>query len=247
MIIHDIESDARHMYEVLLSGGLALARTETGYGLVAMRPQAVRRIYELKGRPAEKPCVTVGSLPILDDVVTGIDLGTREWLGRAVRAWPMALVARVNPSSRLLASFDAYQLAQCTKAGTIATFYGVGELISRTAEIARQDARLIVGSSANLAGTGNNYSLDAVPESMRSAADVVFDYGRSTYESDGEARVDDPRRDHRPVPSPRHVFRSGRRLVAGISSQPNALVGFAWRALDPLLRQLVMAGQRLLH
>ncbi len=183
MIIHDIESDARHMYEVLLSGGLALARTETGYGLVAMRPQAVRRIYELKGRPAEKPCVTVGSLPILDDVVTGIDLGTRQWLDRAVRAWPMALVARVNPSSRLLASFDAYQLGQCTKAGTIATFYGVGELISRTAEIARQDARLIVGSSANLAGTGNNYSLDAVPESMRSAADVVFDYGRSNYES----------------------------------------------------------------
>lgn len=181
---YDIDLDARRMYRTLLTGGLALARTQTGYGLVAMRPQAVRRIYELKGRPAEKPCVTVGSMPVLDDVAMNIDPATRGWLADAAGRWPMAVVARLDPSSRLLSSFDPYLFGQCTKSGTIATFYGVGELIARAAELARAEGQLIVGSSANLAGTGNNYSLDEVPECMRAAADVVFDYGRAPYSSD---------------------------------------------------------------
>lgn len=181
---YDIDLDARRMYRTLLHGGLALARTQTGYGLVAMRPEAVRRIYELKGRPAEKPCVTVGSMPVLDDVAMDIDPATRGWLAHAAARWPMAVVARLDPSSRLLASFDPYLFGQCTKSGTIATFYGVGDLIARAAELARAEGQLIVGSSANLAGTGNNYSLDEVPECMRAAADVVFDYGRAPYSSD---------------------------------------------------------------
>lgn len=180
---YDIDLDAARMYETLLHGGLALARTQTGYGLVALRPEAVRRIYELKGRPAEKPCVTVGSMPVLDDVAMEIDPATRGWLAQASATWPMAVVARINPASRLLSSFDPYLFGQCTKAGTIATFYGVGDLIARAAELARAQGQLIVGSSANLAGTGNNYSLDEVPECMRAAADVVFDYGRAPYSS----------------------------------------------------------------
>lgn len=181
-----IEQDARRMYALLADGGLALARTNTGYGLVAMRASAVSRIYELKGRPAQKPCVTVGTMAIVDDVTTNVDPDTREWLAQAISRWPMAIIARMNRSSKLIASFEPFVASQCTKAGTIATFFGVGDLIARVAGIAYEHGQLVVGSSANLAGTGNNYSLDAVPDSIRRAVDLELDYGPSPFSSDAK-------------------------------------------------------------
>jgi tRNA A37 threonylcarbamoyladenosine synthetase subunit TsaC/SUA5/YrdC len=181
-----IDTDARRMYSLLADGGLALARTNTGYGLVAMRSDAIRRIYALKGRSAEKPCVTVGTMEILDDVATGIDGATRGWLSKAVAQWPMAVIARTNQRSALLASFEPFVASQCTKADTIATFFGVGDLIARTATIAYGHGQLIVGSSANLAGTGNNYTLDAVPDSIRNGVDLELDYGVAPFTTDGK-------------------------------------------------------------
>ena len=130
-----------------------------------MKSDAVRRIYALKGRSAQKPCVTVGTMAILDDVATGVEPDTRGWLSRAVARWPMAVIARTNRRSALLSGWEPFVASQCTKADTIATFFGVGDLIARTATIAHEHGQLIVGSSANLAGTGNNYTLDAVPDS----------------------------------------------------------------------------------
>ena len=179
-----IENDARRMYTLLSDGGLALARTNTGYGLVAMRSDAVRRIYALKGRSQAKPCVTVGTMTILDDVAKGIELDVRGWLARAVAQWPMAVIARMNRQSVLLSSWEPFVASQCTKDDTIATFFGVGELIARTATIAYGHGQLIVGSSANLAGTGNNYTLDAVPDEIRRAVDLEFDYGVAPFTTD---------------------------------------------------------------
>jgi tRNA A37 threonylcarbamoyladenosine synthetase subunit TsaC/SUA5/YrdC len=179
-----LATDAARMYTLLADGGLALARTNTGYGLVAMRSDAVRRIYALKGRAAEKPCVTVGTMTILDDVVTGVDADTHAWLGRAVARWPMAVIGRTNRRSRLLAGWEPFVASQCTKGDTIATFFGVGELIAATATIAYGKGQLIVGSSANLAGTGNNYTLDAVPDAIRRAVDLELDDGPAPFTSD---------------------------------------------------------------
>jgi tRNA A37 threonylcarbamoyladenosine synthetase subunit TsaC/SUA5/YrdC len=178
-----IEQDAARILEVVEAGGVALAQTQTGYGLVAMKSEGVRRIYELKGRPATKPCVTVGTMEILDEVAE-VDVPTRLWLSAATAGWPLAVVARLRPASRLVASFEPFVATQCTKADTIATFFGVGPLIARTAELARSKGRLIVGSSANLAGTGNNYALEDVPPSMRDGVDLAIDYGRARYTSD---------------------------------------------------------------
>lgn len=180
----NIETDARRMYTLLADGGLALARTNTGYGLVGMKSDAVRRIYELKGRASEKPCVTVGTMEILDDVAIDVPSDVRAWLAETVQTYPMALIARTNQRSVLLSSFEPFVASQCTKADTIATFFGVGELIARTAMIAKERGQLIVGSSANLAGTGNNYTLDAVPDSIRNAVDLEFDYGPAPFQSD---------------------------------------------------------------
>lgn len=147
-----------------------------------MRSAAVRRIYELKGRPQEKPCVTVGSLPILDDVAVDVPAQARSWLERASTRWPLAVIARRNSESRLLARLEPFVAEHSQKDGTIATFYGVGPLIQRVAALALAEGELVVGSSANVSGTGNNYRLEDVPPEILGAVDLIVE-GNPRFQS----------------------------------------------------------------
>lgn len=168
--------DAHSLYRVLQDGGLALVPTLTGYGLVGMTADAVGRIYRLKSRPAEKPCVTVGSLAVLDDVAVDIEPAMRDWIASTSARWPLALVVRRNPHSTLVAQLDPFVLSQCTKGDTIASFFGVGPLLTAAAALALADGRLIIGSSANQSGAGNAYTLDDVPETMRQDVDLLVSH-----------------------------------------------------------------------
>ena len=178
---HDIVADSRRVYSLLLDGGVALLPTNIGYGLVAMKPRAVQRIYELEGRPASKPCVTVATWPIFDDVSLPLAPPLRAWVAHTLLESPLAIVTRLNPDSRLLRSFDPDVLAQSTQDGTIATFHGAGDLIRAIALLAYDDGKLIVGSSANTSGTGNNYAFDDVPESIKSNVDLTLDHGMARF------------------------------------------------------------------
>ena len=194
MIDPQKSTDARHAdiedraYAILRDGGLVLLQTDVGYGLVAMHDRAVQRIYELKGRPSSKPCVTLADASIIDDLVTGVDRRVLAWVDRTSRRTPIAVISPLNPASRLLSGLSPYMRGQTTTAGTIATFYSAGPRVMRLAARAWADGMVMVGSSANSSGTGNNYALESVPESMRAGADLVIDDGRARYaQPDGMA------------------------------------------------------------
>lgn len=180
--MQQLEVDVTAVYATLRAGGLALVPTDVGYGLVALEEEAVRRIYELKGRPAAKPCVTVGNLEILGHVAD-VPGDTREWIAETSRLTPLAVVARLveNP---LVAAMSPYVLGQATHAGTIALFFSAGRILEGLAERALDDGRVVMGSSANLSGTGNNYALEDVPASMRDGADLVIDRGPAWYRNE---------------------------------------------------------------
>ncbi|MDQ3335176.1 MAG: Sua5/YciO/YrdC/YwlC family protein [Myxococcota bacterium] len=177
-----LEVDVQQIYATLRTGGLALVPTDVGYGLVALEESAVRRIYELKGRPAAKPCVTVGNAEILQRV-SHVPVDTREWIAETARLTPLAIVTRLveNP---LVAAMTPYVAGQATHAGTIALFFSAGRILERLAECALADGRVVLGSSANLSGTGNNYTLADVPASMRDGADLVIDRGPAWYRNE---------------------------------------------------------------
>lgn len=179
-----LEKDAVDAYRALRAGGLVLLPTDVGYGLVAMEEEAVKEVYELKGRPLSKPCVTVVNDAIFDDIALAVDPSVRAWLREVGARTPIAVVARLDPGSRLLASMSAHVREQTTQSGTIAAFFSAGRMVERVAELALADGRLVVGSSANLAGTGNNYAYEDVPESMRSAAALSIDRGPACYSND---------------------------------------------------------------
>lgn len=179
-----LERDASDAYRTLRAGGLVLLPTDVGYGLVAMEEEAVRKLYEAKGRPLSKPCITVANGRIFDDLVVPVDRDARAWLGDVSARTPIAVIAQLDPTSRIFASMTPYVREQATQSGTIATFHSAGAIVERVAELAHADGRLVVGSSANLAGTGNNYSYDDVPASMRRAAALTIDRGPAWYTND---------------------------------------------------------------
>ena len=171
----DIEREAWQVYVTLVAGGVAVVPTNAGYGLLAMGPQGVRRIYEMKGRPKTKPCVLVTTWRIFDEVAAPIDPDVREWIVDTLRWTPLAVVTRLNPGSRMLSCLDPFVRVQGTRDETLATFHEAGPLVTRVAEIACEEGRLVFGSSGNRSGAGNAYTLEEVPS--RFEADAIIDRG----------------------------------------------------------------------
>ena len=58
-ILSENEQDLRLAGEIIAAGGLVAFPTETVYGLGAnaLDPDAVRKIYEAKGRPSDNPTI----------------------------------------------------------------------------------------------------------------------------------------------------------------------------------------------
>lgn len=176
-----IELDAAAAYETLRAGGLVLLPTDVGYGLVAMEEEAVKRLYELKGRPSSKPCVTVANRTIFTNLVRPVDSDVQTWISKMSAESPIAIIADLDRSSRLLASMSPFVREQATHKDSIATFHSAGPIVERIAELALADGRVVMGSSANLSGTGNNYEFSSVPDSMRSGVSLAMDRGPAWY------------------------------------------------------------------
>lgn len=170
----DLEVTARYMYEVLKTGGLVMACTDTGYGLVAMKTNAIRRVYALKGRVETKPCVTVGTLPIVDEVARDLTPAHRAFLVDAERQWPLAVIVHHRPEAAIFGRLEPFVAQQTRRGDTMALFFGVGPVIRRCAELAYADGELIFGSSANVSGTGNHYDLFGMPDTLLAGVDIVI-------------------------------------------------------------------------
>jgi len=159
---------------------------DTVYGL-ACDPEseaAVSRLYELKGRPAERPAAVM--FPALDAALTAIPTAPRT--GAALRAILPGPVTVLLPNPR-----RRFPLACVRDPETI------GVRVPDLPLLAQLD-RPLLQSSANLSGRSDPRRLSDVPEAIRHGADLSLDGGElpgtpSTvvdlrrYEADGTWEV----------------------------------------------------------
>jgi L-threonylcarbamoyladenylate synthase len=142
--------------ECIAAGGVAVFPADTVYGL-ACDPEnadAVARLYELKGRPPDKPAAVMffdreqALLPELSE-------RTR------------ALITRLLPGAvTLLVPSERYPLAG-----------GAGTLGIRVPDIPPLARVPVLQSSANVTGGPDARRLEDVPEAIRRGADLVIDGG----------------------------------------------------------------------
>lgn len=93
--------------EVLRAGGLVAFPTESFYGLGgdALRPDAVARVFTVKGRPESKPLlVLVDSIAMADMLTEHIPAGARELM---TRHWPGALTLVLRAAAVVPAALTA--------------------------------------------------------------------------------------------------------------------------------------------
>jgi len=165
------DADATRLRECLTGGGVAVIPTDTVYGLACdpLSEPAIRRLYELKGRPPAKPsAVMFFALEPALAALPGLGLRTQAAL-TALLPGPVTLLLP-NPDGR-------FPLA-CDPAGD-----GTGVLGLRVPLLHESlSALALIGnpamqSSANLSGGPDPRRLSDVPLKLREGADLVLDGG----------------------------------------------------------------------
>jgi L-threonylcarbamoyladenylate synthase len=144
--------------DVIAGGGVVVFPADTVYGLACdpANEEAVARLYELKGRPPDKPAAVMffDRLQALS-AVPELTARTR------------ALMAQLLPGAvTLLVPSRRFPLAG-----------GAGTLGLRVPDIPPLGAAPVLQSSANVAGGLDARRLEDVPEAIRRGADLVLDGG----------------------------------------------------------------------
>lgn len=165
------DHDAARMGECLQGGGVVLFPTDTVYGLGCDpdNEEAVRRLYELKGRPAERPAAVmffdreraVQALP---------ELGTSERL--AIEALLPGPVTLLLPNSK-----HRFPLASGTMESARDSLGLRVPLLGDSLAALHAVCGPIMQSSANRSGELEARRLAEVPRTLVEGADLVLDGG----------------------------------------------------------------------
>jgi L-threonylcarbamoyladenylate synthase len=181
--------DATRLWECVAGGGVAVFPTDTVYGLACdpLNPEAVRRLYGLKGRPPERPAAVMF-------FTLSAALAALPELGRRERAALEGLLP--GPLTVLLPNRERrYPLT----GGTEVLGLRVPLLPAPLAALCGVDVP-VMQSSANRSGGPEARRLSEVPPALLAGADLVLDGGElpgiastvldlGEYEADGLWRI----------------------------------------------------------
>ena len=152
--------------DVLLVGGVIAFPTDTVYGLAAdaSRPQAVKKLYALKKRDAEKPvAILIHSRRLLSSIAKEMPIEIQDVIDQH---WPGALTVILK---KYTGSFNAVG-----KGDTI----GVRIPNSRAAlSVLAMIGRPLAATSANLSGKKEARDADAVEKMFGDQVDLILDAG----------------------------------------------------------------------
>jgi L-threonylcarbamoyladenylate synthase len=161
--------DARRLERCVREGGVAVFPADTVYGLCCdpESERAVRRLYELKGRPPERPAaVMFFSLPAALEALPELSRAPLRTAAERLLPGPVTLLLH-NPRGR-------YPLACGPDPGTLGV--RVPRLPEAIAALATVSCP-VMQSSANLSGGADARTLAEVPLSILAGADLVLDGG----------------------------------------------------------------------
>jgi L-threonylcarbamoyladenylate synthase len=161
----------RYAAEVIRSGGLVAFPTETVYGLGAdaYSEEAVKKIYLVKGRPADNPVIVhICEVSQLECVATKIPedaykLIKRMWPG------PLTLILPKNPTLPSIVTSGLESVAVRMPAHPVAS------------QLIRAAETPIAAPSANLSGKPSPTRGEHVVQDFRSKIEVILDAGETLY------------------------------------------------------------------
>lgn len=161
-----IEGSAEEACRVLKEGGVIVYPTETLYGIgaLAANTEAVKRVFDIKGRQSSKP------IPILVK-----DLGMMEEYAE-VEGAALGLIAEFMPGPLTLVLRDKGRLPKEITAGTgkIAVRISSSEFVKNLFSDLDEP---ITSTSANLSGAPNIFTIKELAEAFSDKVDLIMDSG----------------------------------------------------------------------
>lgn len=186
----NVKSDAIEVVRVLLSGGIAIVPTEVGYSLMASSSDAIERAFAAKRR---RPGHTLGLIGSYDLHRELHDLHEERFEMTRVLTQELdislGIVAPYRADHPILTRLTPTTLANTTRDGTIAIFVGGGSLLTEICRLNDEMSLLMVGSSANVTGSGQKFRVEDIEDEIKEAADLIVDYGLQRYHIYGRASI----------------------------------------------------------
>ncbi|KAJ5453465.1 uncharacterized protein N7458_004421 [Penicillium daleae] len=176
------KKDAQEVFQIIIDGGIAIIPSNVGYGIIASHPQAVRRIFDAKKRQPHKRHAMIGNYNLHKKVHR---LPARE--AEMVRLLtvdldlPIGVVASYRPDNPIIRKIPQDLLEGCSIEGTIAMLVNGGELQEELSKLAANAELPLLGSSANLTGTGTKVAVEEIEPEITAVANIIVDYGRQKY------------------------------------------------------------------
>lgn len=178
----DITGDAQRALDTLQNGGVVLIPHACGYGLFGATEESTNRIFSTKQRAGHKRNTMLCNIETQREVH---DLDTRaQDMVEAIAVdydLPLCAVAPYRADHPLLKNLSADMLKGSTANGTINLYFNAGIFPAELCKLARAANQIILGSSANLTGTGQRFRVSDVQPEVRAIADLVIDYGLCRY------------------------------------------------------------------
>lgn len=91
------------------------------------------------------------------------------------------IVAPYKSDHPILQTLSPQTLGNITKNGTIAMFVGGGSLLREICRLNYEAGQIMVGSSANITGSGQKFRVEDIEDEAKDAADLIVDYGLQRY------------------------------------------------------------------
>ncbi|MDY6779127.1 MAG: L-threonylcarbamoyladenylate synthase [Halobacteria archaeon] len=164
-----LESAVESAVDTLEAGGLVVYPTETVYGLGAdaLSDEAIRRVYEAKTRPRDKPLsLALPSVSSADDVAT-FGSTAEEFMRRFLP----------GPVTPVLPKRDTVPDSLTSGSPTVGVRIPDDAVARRIAE----EFGPLTSTSANVSGRGSARTADDVDEEILEEADLVVDSGGTEY------------------------------------------------------------------
>ncbi|CAG7929000.1 unnamed protein product [Penicillium olsonii] len=180
--VPDPKADARQVFQVLKHGGIAIIPMDVGYGIIAIEQRALTCIVEAKRRDPHKRQAVIGSYLLHREIHA---LPTREAdIARLLTVdlnLPLGVVAPYHFDHPIIQRIPSDVLEKGVMNGTLAMLMNAGELAEEVSLLASKEGHLVMGSSANITGTGSKITVEDIEPDILRVADIIVDYGKQKF------------------------------------------------------------------
>ena len=151
----DIKADARRVFEVIRAGGIAITPSSMGYALASSTTEALEKMFTTKRRGAHKRHAMGGNYALHKELHV-----MQPEHAEIVRCLtqdfdlPLAVIAKYDSNHPMFKHIDQSTLEALTVDGTLAMLINGGAIQDELTNLMMEAQLPLLGSSANISGTG---------------------------------------------------------------------------------------------